>query len=114
VKLLFDQNISFRITKKLNDILPESIQVKDVQLENKKDLEIWIWAKENGYTIVTFDADFRDLSLIKGSPPKVIWIRTGNLTTSNIEKLIRKKLEDIQEFISNPEYQNIECLELIG
>jgi len=58
MKLLFDQNISFRIVKLLIDILPLSSQVRLLGLENAKDLEIWEYAKFNGYTIVTFDTDF--------------------------------------------------------
>jgi predicted nuclease of predicted toxin-antitoxin system len=46
---------------------------KEVGLENSKDSRLWSYAKENGYCIVTFDADFYDLGLVKGSPPKVIW-----------------------------------------
>ncbi|MFN3999001.1 DUF5615 family PIN-like protein [Algoriphagus sp.] len=45
-----------------------------------------MFVKANGYSIVTFDSDFFDLSLIKGHPPKIIWIRTGNLTTDSILK----------------------------
>lgn len=37
MKLLLDQNISFRITKKIQDIFPDSKQVKDLGLENSKD-----------------------------------------------------------------------------
>ena len=56
MKLLLDQNISFRIANKIQDIFPESRQVKDLGLENSKDSAIWAYAKENGYCIVTFDA----------------------------------------------------------
>ncbi|MCP4123901.1 MAG: hypothetical protein GY751_19305 [Bacteroidetes bacterium] len=114
MKLLFDQNISFRLIKRIQDLIPDSVQVKDVNLENSKDIEIWNYAKSNGYTIVTFDSDFRDLSLIYGFPPKIIWIRTGNLTTQNIEKLIRSKIEILKEFIDNDETKDLGCLEVIG
>jgi len=92
MKLLFDQNISYRLIDKINDIFPEGIQVKKLNLENVSDKEIWRFAKENNYTIVTFDSDFFDLAMIFGHPPKIIWLRTGNTTTNNLEKLLRKKL----------------------
>ena len=60
MKLLFDQNISFRILKRVIDFIPSANQVRTLGLENAKDIEIWNYARENGYTIVTFDTDFYD------------------------------------------------------
>jgi len=112
MKLLFDQNISFRIVKLLIDILPLSSQVRLLGLENAKDLEIWEYAKFNGYTIATFDTDFYDLSLIKGVPPKIIWLRLGNTSTKEIAKCISNNYELINDFIINLEYKDIACLEI--
>ena len=36
MKLLFDQNISFRIIPKLKDVFPEAKQVRELALENGK------------------------------------------------------------------------------
>ena len=58
MKLLFDQNISYRITKTIADQFPNAKQVKELGLENSTNLEIWEYAKSNGFTIVTFDSDF--------------------------------------------------------
>ena len=41
------------------------------------DIEIWQYAYDHNYMIVTKDVDFSELGLIKGFPPKVIWIRRG-------------------------------------
>ncbi len=69
MKLLFDQNISFRLLKQIANAYPEAIQVKEVGLENSSDFEIWEFARKNNFNIVTFDSDFYDLSVIKGIPP---------------------------------------------
>ena len=106
MKLLFDQNISFRITNKVQDIFPGSKQVSDISLENSRDSVIWNYAKENGFCIVTFDADFYDLSLVKGSWPKVIWLRLGNSSTQNIEHVLRKNLDLISTFLTDPDYND--------
>ncbi len=58
MKLLFDQNISFRLLRKIEVQFPEAKQVKEVGLENSTDMQIWEYAKVNHFTIVTFDADF--------------------------------------------------------
>jgi len=45
---------------------------------------------------VTKDADFSDLCMLRGSPPKVIWIRRGNCRTSAIEAMLRRHYADIK------------------
>ena len=112
MKLLFDQNISFRIINKLQDIFPESKQVRQLGLENFSDTEIWKYAKSNGFAIVTFDADFADIANIKGSPPKIIWLRTGNMTTDNITDLLIKHKEVLSEFLDGDEFESIGVLEI--
>jgi len=66
----------------------------------------------NGYTIVTFDSDFIDLSLIHGVPPKIIWIRQGNLSTNTLASIIDDKQLVIQNFITNIDKATIACLEI--
>jgi len=112
MNLLFDQNISFKIISKIEDIFPNAKQVKDVGLMDRSDLDIWNFAKNNNYCIVTFDSDFYDLSLVKGTPPKIIWLRVGNMTTDSIKELIRSNHTLIEEFLANPDYQEISCLEI--
>jgi predicted nuclease of predicted toxin-antitoxin system len=103
MKLLLDQNISFRITNKIQDIFPDSKHVRDLGLENSKDSQLWTFAKDNGYCIVTFDGDFYDLGL-----------RLGNISTQNIEKVLRKNLDLIKAFLTDPNYRDIGCLEING
>lgn len=91
MRLLFDQNISFRIISKVKETFPEAKQVKQLGIENYSDIEIWNFAKKNEYTIVTFDSYFFDVANIKGHPPKIIWLRIGNTNTSIIADLINKK-----------------------
>ena len=109
MKLLLDQNISYRLVKKLGAIYPDTEHVTKLGLNNKTDREIWETAKTKGYTIVTFDADFYDLGLTYGSPPKVIWIRSGNATTKNLERLLTDKREQILHFEADP---HLTCLEI--
>jgi predicted nuclease of predicted toxin-antitoxin system len=109
MKLLFDQNISFRILQYLPEIFLDSQQVRTIGLENAADLKIWEYARKNGFTIITFDADFYDISLLKGHPPKIVWIRTGNITTTEIAECIFINRFNISDFIGDPERG---CLEI--
>lgn len=111
MKLLFDQNISHRLIANIQDILPESKQVRELGLENNSDKMIWEFARENNYTIVTFDGDFYDFALVWGHPPKVVWIRTHNQTTKNLELILRKHLNTLLDFQG---IKDLACLELIN
>ena len=109
MKLLFDQNISFRLIKRISNLYPDTKQVKELGLENMTDNEIFEFAKKNDYSIVTFDSDFCDLNILKGFPPKIIWIRTGNTTTKNLEIILKNKYELINSFMQ----ENFGCLEIM-
>ena len=112
MKLLFDQNISFRVISKLDTIFHGSGQVKDLGLQNYSDINIWKYAKENNFSIVTFDSDFFDLANLYGHPPKIIWLRTGNRTTQELAELLNSKSEVIIDFISNPTNNELGCVEI--
>ena len=109
MKLLFDQNISFRIMHLLPDGFTNCRHVKSIGLNDCNDREIWQFAKQNGFTVVTFDADFFDIATYSGFPPKIIWLRTGNLTTAEIAERIILNSSVIASFIDNPEQS---CLEI--
>ncbi len=112
MKLLFDQNISFRVIKALKDLLPEAKQVRELNLENSTDLQIWDYAKEQQFVIVTFDADFYDLVTLYGHPPKVIWLRMGNTSTTRLIEYLEKHFDIIKAFITDDNYKDIGCLEI--
>ena len=112
MKLLFDQNISFRVIQKIAHVYDSALQVVELGLQNNTDISIWEYAKENDFTIVTFDSDFYDIANIKGHPPKIIWLRIGNTRTEGIAQTLIKKSEHIFEFITKPEFTDIACLEI--
>ena len=89
MKLLFDQNLSFRLCEQIDDIFPGSDHVGRRGLAQADDRDIWQFAKANNFTIVSQDADFAEMGLILGSPPKVIWIRSGNRPSAAVAALLR-------------------------
>ncbi len=102
MRLLFDQNLASKLAGSLSDIFPGSIHVRNVGLDCADDRHIWEYAHKNGLTIVTKDSDFNILSVYNGFPPKVIWLKTGNCTTTRIETLFRSRFADIQAFQADP------------
>ena len=96
MKLLFDQNLSPRLVKRLADLYLDSNHVYPLGIDQVPDKEIWEFGRREGFVIVTKDADFSDLCMLLGFPPKVIWIRHGNCKTSDIEMLLRRHHSDIE------------------
>jgi predicted nuclease of predicted toxin-antitoxin system len=89
MKLLFDQNLSSRLVSRLADICPKASHVSLVGLDRASDDLVWDYAGANGYTIVSKDSDFNERSVLRGIPPKVIWLRLGNSTTDKVEAALR-------------------------
>ncbi len=89
MKLLFDQNLSHRLPALLSHAFPGSSQVRLLGLDRADDAAIWRYAAENDFSIVTLDSDFADLSALRGSPPKVVWLKCGNRPTAYVEQLLR-------------------------
>jgi predicted nuclease of predicted toxin-antitoxin system len=98
MKLLFDQNLSPRLIRRLADIYPDSAHVREVGLRDADDSAIWDYAKLNGFALVSKDSDFQQRSLLYGGPPKFIWLRVGNCPVKTIEDLLRKHSAAIHTF----------------
>ena len=98
MKLLLDQNLSRRIPSLIADIFPGSNHVGSLALDCVSDQEIWDFAESEGYVILSKDSDFHQMSLVRGFPPKVIFLKIGNCSTDLILSLIRKHERDFQEF----------------
>lgn len=101
MKLLFDQNLSFKLCSQLADEFPDSNQARQLGLDTAEDRVIWEHAKVNGFTLVTQDSDFADMAALFGPPPKVIWLRCGNQPTQVVAKLLREQAEALRKFEQN-------------
>lgn len=108
MRLLFDQNLSPYLPERLSDAYPDSQHVMDAGLERAMDEEIWDYAERKDLAIVTKDADFSEWSLLRGSPPNVVWIRRGNCSTQEIEQILRANQTAIENLQDDPELGVVE------
>ena len=90
MRLLFDQNLSFKLCRLLEDLWPDSQHVGVLGMGDTDDRLIWNYATQHGLTIVTQDVDYANLSVLLGSPPQVVWLRCGNQPTATVEQLLRR------------------------
>ena len=105
--IFFDQNISFRVSRKSLSQFYNCIHISECGLLNSTDFTIWDYCKKNNYCILTFDHDFIDLSLLKGAPPKVILIKKGNIKTNELIALLQKHENEIGLFLSSSDEETI-------
>lgn len=109
MKLLFDQNLSFRLAAALDDLFPGSSQVRLLSLDRADDGEIWRVAGEQGFALVSQDADFAELAALHGPPPKVVWLRCGNQPTGYVADLLR---EHASQLLAFNQADDLDCLEI--
>ncbi len=110
MNLLFGQNISPRTLKALPFEFSHCQQVRFVGLEDSSDYGIFQFAKANNFAVVTFDSDFVDLNAMYGTPPKIVYLNTGNLTTRNISELLMNNILRINHYLNS---DSDDILELI-
>jgi predicted nuclease of predicted toxin-antitoxin system len=109
MKLLLDENLSRRIVPLLVTDFPGTMQVTLLGMERATDMEIWEYARDNGFSIVSKDADFYDLSLLKGAPPKIIWLKSGNVAKAEIVNLLLRNKAAIETALKD---EGITCIEV--
>ena len=68
MKLLLDENISYRVVALLAEAFPGSEQVRRLGLLGKTDRLIWDYARQHEFVIVTHDDDFVELSTLLRCP----------------------------------------------
>jgi predicted nuclease of predicted toxin-antitoxin system len=66
------------------------------------DEAIWTFARGNDFAIVSKDSDFYGLSVVRGAPPKVVWLRVGHLDTAAIAAVLSTREKDLQDFAGDP------------
>lgn len=100
MKLLFDNNLSVKLPKAVEDLFPGSAHVFELRLERATDRHIFQFARENDFTIVTKDKDFYHLQNILGAPPKLIWLTLGNSSNAALTNAITKNKDIINQFLT--------------
>lgn len=95
MRLLFDQNLSHRLVALLEDVFPDSLHVRQLNLHESDDEVIWEYARMHDLVIVTQDSDYADWNKIRGAPPHLIWLRCGNTSVTGIHHKIRGAVERI-------------------
>jgi predicted nuclease of predicted toxin-antitoxin system len=103
VRLLFDEQLSEELVPLLHDLFPDSLHIRLLGAGGSADSRVWQLAREHGCLLVTKDEDFHRLSVLRGAPPKVVWVRVGNCSTATLVRLLRRHADDIRRFAEQDE-----------
>lgn len=114
MKLLLDENISYRILGTLAKVYPGTTHVTHVQPTLCGDAEIWSYARKEGFVLVTFDHDFVFLAALHGGPPKVLLLTLKNPRHSEIASVLVLRKEHIEHFVSATEPDCPDVMEIAG
>jgi predicted nuclease of predicted toxin-antitoxin system len=98
MRLLFDEQLAEQLCSQRCDLFPESLHVRGLQAGGAPDTVVWELARRQGCVLVTKDEDFHRLSVLRGAPPLVVWLRIGNCTTEDVVQLLRERRADIEGF----------------
>ena len=110
MKLLLVENLSRRLVPFLQHDYPGSNQVVLLGMASASDKDVWQKAKDDGYVIVTRDADFQELSLAWGQPPKVIRLKTLNQSRAATLKVLIENRDAITELLIGSDLASVEIL----
>lgn len=101
--LLCDENLSYRLVKKLEQEFPGIQHVTRLGLgPSPEDERIFLMARRIGLPLlVTNDLDFLTLIDRLGPPPKLVLLRTGNLSTSRLADLLIGRKQQVIDFLSD-------------
>ncbi len=89
MKLLLDHNVSHKLVARLADLFPDSTQTR----------------------LLNFDSDVAELAILRGAPPKVVWLRMGNCRTEAVESALRRNVDAIRRLVDDPDEIVLEILE---
>jgi predicted nuclease of predicted toxin-antitoxin system len=99
MKLLIDQNISNRMVNSISDIFPGSKHVLGLSLNDASDTELWEYALENDFALISTEEQMFDRNIVSEKCPKIIYVKGELMNTTKLEWALRVNEEIIHEFM---------------
>lgn len=103
VRFLIDENLSEQLVRALAPRFASCLHVRLLGLSGASDQLLWKLAADEGCVLLTKDEDFEKLSVLRGPPPKVVWLNVGNVANRVIAQLILTNADAIEAFADHPE-----------
>ena len=95
--LLIDENLPATLAL----LLPVTCSHATDIGQQPTDTALWTYARQRDWTILTRDTDFFDRLMLEGPPPKIIWVRLGNIRRGELESLLSSLWPAISTLLAN-------------
>lgn len=100
MRLLLDENVSWRLAAYLRPHSEVVLHVRDIGLDESPDTSIWRYARQHGYDLLTKDEDFVRLVLADGFPPRVIALQNAQVPVKALAEFLLAQLPQLESFLS--------------
>jgi len=81
----------------------EAYALRDLQLRDAEDEQIFQQARQANVVIISKDSDFVEMVLGFGAPPQLLWVTCGNVTNQRLQNLFAKVFLQAQVLLSSGE-----------
>lgn len=98
MRLLLDENISWRLAALIQSPAAEVVHVRDVGLGSRPDTSIWQYASQQRFHLLTKDEDFVRLLLDRGFPPQIIVVNNAQVPVAQLAGFLLSRWGQIQDF----------------
>jgi predicted nuclease of predicted toxin-antitoxin system len=99
MRLLLDENVSWRLATYLRPHFEAVLHVRDIGLDESPDTSIWRYARQHGYDLLTKDDDFVRLVLVEGFPPRVVTLQNAQVPVKILAEFLLARLPQLESFL---------------
>jgi predicted nuclease of predicted toxin-antitoxin system len=97
MRFLVDAQLPIGLARMLQQQGNEAKHVFDLNMMQTPDPDIWNWAKQNKYIIITKDEDFVILHHADENPCRICWVRVGNTRRKELLEWFARLLPAIKK-----------------
>ena len=96
MKFLIDNQLPRALARLLKNLGHQGVHVLEFGLAQENDRAIWAYAAQNGFVIVSKDADFADLAVLDPNRVRIVWVRIRNCRTAALLESFDNALDTIE------------------
>src|SRR5712671_4674827 len=93
-----------RLLQPLAELFPGSEHIRNLTNTGTSDRLLWDLARTGRFILTTRDEDFVGMSVLRGAPPKVVWLNVGKSRNAVIAALLQTHASDIERFAEHDEH----------
>lgn len=99
MRILLDAQLPPTLARWLNEQGNDARPVREVGLRDAADEEIWRYAAQHGWAIMTKDEDFAQRAREAPVGPCIIWLRLGNCSNRALQAWLDPRLRGITQLV---------------